>query len=426
MGEISFRGYVEVLIKNVRIIAVITSLSIIISSVVNFLVLESAYEAKAVLMASSLNSKQQSAQQMTEGIEGFLNTMSQYPQMTIETYKEQINNPQILQQTIDELKLNEKDITRRDLKNMITLNTIKDTNLITITVKYVDKVLAKDIANTIARKFTDFVSQMAKEQATKSSNYIRQQMDIEKENLDNVLLEYKQYIAQPRGLKELQAEFDSKIMLLTKYKEDLLDASIEEQRIRSGLTAAQKQLSVIPDKIALDKSLIEEPFISQVAGDSMKGDVKDTFGTIKVQSEEVNEAYTALVHTVNSLIIELANTTSQKGNLQNEIVGIQKQLETLQVDLAEKQHQDIIIQEKVKFANNTYNAFLEKYEETRIAKSSAIGDASIIIISPAVEPLQPVAPNKKLNIVISTVLGIMMSIFIAFFKEYWRSSVSQN
>ena len=29
--------------------------------------------------------------------------------MSIETYKEQINNPQILQQTIDELKLDEQE-----------------------------------------------------------------------------------------------------------------------------------------------------------------------------------------------------------------------------------------------------------------------------------------------------------------------------
>ena len=76
--------------------------------------------------------------------------------------------------------------------------------------------------------------------------------------------------------------------------------------------------------------------------------------------------------------------------------------------------------------NDTYNAFLEKYEEIRITKSSAIGDASIIIISPAVEPTNPVAPNKKMNIAIAAVFGLMLGVFIAFFIEYWKTSAPQK
>lgn len=421
MEEISLRELIEALLKNKRIIAIITILSIALSAIVSYLILDPVYEAKTVLMASNLGSKQP-AQQQVNSVEDLLNVMSQYPQMTIETYKEQINNPHILQQTIDELKLHERNITRSGLKSMITLNTIKDTNLITITIRNTDKSIAKDIANTIARKFSSFISETAKEQAEKSSNFIRQQMEIEKANLDNVLLEYKKYLAQPKGLQELQAEFDSRIQLLTKYKSDLLDASIEEQKLRSGLAAARKLLSATPEKIALNKSLMEEPFLSQAAAGNIDGDIKDAFTNVKVQSEEVNSTYTVLADNVNLLTVELAKITAQKSNLQLEIARIQKQLESLQVDLADKQHQDTIMQEKVRFANDTYNAFLEKYEEIRITKSSAIGDASIIIVSPAVEPMNPVAPNKKMNIAIAAVIGLMLGVFIAFFIEYWKSS----
>ena len=55
-----------------------------------------------------------------------------------------------------------------------------------------------------------------------------------------------------------------------------------------------------------------------------------------------------------------------------------------QSDLAVRQHEDMIIQESQ--IHRIHNAFLEKYEETRIAKSSAIGDSTIIMVSPAVEP----------------------------------------
>lgn len=421
MEEISLRELIEVIIKRKRVIAKITIAAVLISGVLSFFILPPVYEGKVILMASGINAKQVVEQQ--EGVEGFLNTMSQYQysQMSVETYKEQINNPQILEQTIADLGLDKLDITRRTLKQMITLGTIKDTNLITITVHYSDKKLAADIANTIARRFTDFVSAKSKEQASKSSVYIKQQMDVEKDNLDKALLEYKAYLSQPRGLSELQKELDSKLELITRYKTDFMNSNIEEQSIRASLSAAEKQLKNTPQKITVKRSLLDEPYMSQALGDSAGKSGNGSFG-VTVEAEELNTSYAVLQDTYNNLSIELAKIVAQKNNLQKEISVLQKELEVLQADLAERQHQDMIIQEKIKFSQETYNAFLEKYEETRIASSSAIGDSTIIMVSQAVEPLQPVAPNKKLNLAISGILGLMLGVFLAFFIEYWNST----
>lgn len=426
MEEISLRELIEILLRGKKIIAAITVIAILVSGIISFLILEPVYEGKVVLMASGINTKQQTVPQ-AEGVEAFLNTLSQYQysQMSVETYKEQINNPQILQQTIDELKLGDLGITRRNLKGMVSLATIKDTNLITITVNYGNSKIAADIANTIARKFTDFVSEKSKEQAAKSSNHIKQQMDVEKEKLDQVLLEYKEYLSQPRGLNELQKELDSKLELITQYKTDLLNTSIEEQKTRASLTAAEKRLQNTPQKIVISRSLLDEPYMSQVLKDATGSNSKDLFG-VKVEAEEVNDVYTQLKILVSELDVELAKIIAQKNNLQKEISILQKELETLQGDLAIRQHEDMIIQEKIKFSQETYNAFLEKYEETRIASSSAIGESTIIIVSPAVEPMNPVAPNKKMNIAIAAVLGLMLGVFVAFFKEYWQTSESKK
>lgn len=421
MEEISLRECIQVLINQRKLIAFITIAAILVSAVLSLFVMSPVYEAKVILLASGMDNKR--TVQQAEGVEAFLDNLSQYQysNMSIETYKEQINNPQILQQTIDELKLEEKGINRSALKGMITLGTIKDTNLITIIIKFSDGKLAADVANTIARKFTDFVSEKAKEQATKSSVYIKQQMDVEKEKLDQVLLEYKAYLSQPRGLNELQKELDSKLDLITLYKSDLLNSDIEEQKIRASLAAAEGQLKNTPQKITVKRSLLDEPYVSQALQGATGQSGKDLF-VVSVEAEEVNEAYTELKNIISNLHVELAKTVAQKNNLKQQISVLQKELETLQGDLAVRQHEDIIMQEKVKFAQDTYNAFLGKYEETRIASSSAIGDSTIIMVSPAVEPLKPVAPNKKLNVAIAAVLGLMLGVFIAFFREYWRNS----
>lgn len=418
MEEISLRELIEILLRQKKIIIGITLICMLTAFVVSFFVLDPIYESKAILMATSIENK---TPQQAEGVKGLLDTMAQYPQMSIQTYKEQINNPHILQQTINELNLQEYDITRRSLQNMISLNTLKDTNLITISVQYHDKKIATDIVNTIARKFTDFVSNNAKTQATKSSNYIKQQMEIEKKNLDQVLIEYKEYLAKPRGKNELEQEVNSKLELITQYKTELVNAEIEEKKIKAALNVSEQTLKDTPDKITLNKALSEEPYLAQIAKDEAGQSAKDLF-SVQVQSEEINDAYIELRKQIDILKIELAKTSAQRNNLKRQIENTQKELENLQVDLAEKQHEEQLITQKVDVAQKTYDAFLEKYEETRIAKSSAIGDATISIVSPGVEPLFPVGPKKALNMAIATVLGMMIGVFVAFFIDYWKNS----
>jgi len=420
MEEVSLRELVEILLKRKKLIAILTAVAIVVSGILSFLVLEPVYEAKTILMASGINSKAQ-VQSEIQGVEQLLDNMSQYPQMSIEAYKEQINNPQILDQTIKELALEEQDINRVHLRNMITLNTIKDTNLITISVKNKDKVLAANIANTVAKKFTIYVSEIAKNQADKSSNYIKTQLEVEKENLDKALVEYKNYLSQPKGLTELQKEVDSKTDLITKYKTDLLNAEIEERKITASLDAANRELKNTLEKVVLNKSIADDPLLTQYAS-GKDGKTTEEILNINLRSEEINEVYTNLKSQANDFEIKLSEIKSEKQALASAIEATGNELETLQADLAEKQHQDDIIKQKVDFAKSTYEAFLNKYEETRIIKSSDIGEASIIIVSPAVEPLLPTGPRKMLNIAVAAVLGLMIGVFIAFFKEYWQTS----
>jgi len=421
MEEISLRELIEVLLRRKKLIIIITILAVLITGLVNSIILDPLYEAKTILMASGMSTKTQP--QTEQGIEELLDNMSQYPQMSIETYKEQIKNPQILDQTIEELNLDEQDIDRADLSDMITLSTIKDTNLITISVKYNDKVLAANIANTVAKKFTAHVSEIAKTQADKSSNYIKTQLEVEKKNLDEALLEYKNYLSQPKGLIELQKEVGSKTDWITQYKTDLLNTEIEERKIAASLEAANKELQKTSEKIVLMKSIADDSLLTQYAADQNNKTIEDILN-INLESEEINQVYMDLKNQVNSYGIMLSEIKAKKQALTEAIEATGNELETLQADLAEKQHQENIIKQKVDFARSTYEAFLKKYEEIRILKSSDIGEASIIIVSPAVEPLTPVAPRKLLNIAIAAVLGLMLGVFIAFFIEYWKTSAS--
>jgi len=420
MEEISLRELIEILLKRKIFIIAITAIAVLAAGIISFFVLNPIYEAKVVLMASNISALNKE-QEGTHNIKELLDSISQYPQMSIEAYKEQIKNPNIMEQTIKELNLDEKDINRLTLRNMITLNTVKDTNLITISVKNKDKVLAENIANTVANKFTVHVSEIAKTQADKSSNYIKTQLEIEKAKLDEALVEYKHYLAQPQGLTELEKEVSTKIDLVNTYKTKLLDIEINEKKIVASLNAAEKELDKTSEKLLLKKSIVDDSLIASYAEGETGKKLKD-LANINLEAEEINQNYINLKSQINNFEIYLSDLMAEKEATIKSLEKTRNELETLQVDLADKKHQDKTIMQKVDFAQSTYEAFLKKYEEIRILKSSDIGDASIIIVSPAVEPIKPIAPNKKLNVAIAGVLGLMLGVLGAFFMEYWTES----
>lgn len=420
MEEISLRELIEILIKQKKIIAIITIVAIIASGILSFFILDPVYQARTILMASGMNTKAANGAE-TKGIDDILENISKYPQMTIEAYKEQIRNPQILDQVIKELKLDEKDINRVTLKNMIELSTIKDTNLITITVKNNDKLLATDIANTIAKKFTIHVSDIAKNQAEKSSNYVKTQMEIEKAKLDEALVEYKEYLSQPQGLDEIKSEIESKTELITDYKARLIGLDVELKKVSASLESNKKTLLNINEKIVLKKSILDDSLISDIAIEKSNERI-ETLYNISMETEEINEVYQELKNNIINGETILSELKTEKSAKEKAIDEISLELEELQAKLADKQYEDDIIRQKVEFAKSTYESFFNKYEEARILKSSDIGEASIIVVSPAVEPLTPVGPRKMLNLAIAAVLGLMIGVFLAFFIEYWKTS----
>lgn len=416
--EISLRELIEILLVGKKVIASITILAMLITGVFNFLFLEPTYESKSILMASGINAKTQAGD--IKGVESLLNSISPYPQIPIETYKEQIKDPQILDEVIRELDLASYGISRAGLSNMITLSAIANTNLLTIVVQYQEPKMAATIANTVTKKFIASVSAISKEQAEKSSNYLKTQMEVEREKFDEALLEYKGYMSQQKSLVELEKEVESKTSLITMYKEKLLNADIKEQSLIASLETATRELEKMDEKTVLQKSLMDDSVMSQ----SVKQEINpvEGFYNISIQTEEVNEAYIYLKNKANDIEIQLARIRAQKTALIRAIDSTSKELKELNAELVDKQYNDETLKQKVDFAKSTYEAFLHKYEETKILQSSDIGEDSITIVSHAVESLTPVATNKIKNVAIAGMLGLMISSIFIIFRSYWKVS----
>jgi uncharacterized protein involved in exopolysaccharide biosynthesis len=419
--EISLREIIEVLLKGWRLIALITAICLLFSGFFGFVIQDPTYEAKTILMASYATEKLTNLQRNTEDLAGILDTISAYPTMTLQTYTEQIKSSKILQQVIDKMELGKYEINRTKLREMVELETIKDTNLIAVKVTHKDPKLAAEIANTLTDEFTESITNMTRQQASRSSEFLKGQLELEKKMLDESTLELKEFLSQPRGANELRQEFDSKLLMLTTFKTQMVEKEVELNKFNAGLAVSEKELKNTPIVVVTKKSVGQDSLLSQIIAEANNTSIKDA-AQITMESEEVNEGYIILSTKVSEYKIAVSELSREIDMIRTKIETIQKELELIQLDLADKEYNQALIQRKVELSQGTYDTFLNKYEEIRIAESTEIGDSTINIISQAAIPETPTGPRRMLNLAIAGVLGMMAGVFISFFKAYWQTS----
>lgn len=391
MEEISLRELIEILIKRKKMIAIVTSIAMITSLVFSFLILKPTYEAKMIVMASNASENLEVNSMKDIGnVENMLNAISKYPSMNIETYKQQVKTPEVIGKTIKELGL-EEEYSIESLSDDIILETTKDTQLINIKMINTNPEKAAAIVNKVGENFISVVSDSMRKRSTASSEYVKTQMEVEKEIYDKALLEQKELLSQPRGASEVGLELNVKLEQITEYKSKLNDLHIRQNALEASIEVAEKTSS-------RGNGII----INRESGNLL---IDDSTKTLK---------------------IELADTKASLDSIKESIERLQKEIEELQIELQEKKHKESIVAQKVEVAQKTYEAFIKKYEELRVAESSMIGEASITVISKAFSPTRPVGPRKALNLAIATVLGLMVGVFIAFFLEYWQSTDTKN
>ncbi|MDY0255870.1 Wzz/FepE/Etk N-terminal domain-containing protein [Gudongella oleilytica] len=382
--EISLRELIEALLRQKKLIALITAAAVALAGFYSFIIVKPTYEASMLLMTSNANTTNQSIN--GDNIDKMLDTLTQTPSMNVETYRQQILAPEVLKRTIDELGMGDL-YTIRTLRDRISVETIKDTQMIRIIMISTDPEKASEIINRVGENFIEFVNENAKERAFASSKYIASQMEIEKGLYEEALMQQKVLLSTPRGSREISMELDAKLTQLTEYKVEKTNTEMRIEAIKASIKVAES----IPS-----------------GGSSLT--LNQATGRVLLDSSE------------KQLKMELAEVESQLMSLSDIIPRLERELEGLRVEYEDKYHQESVLGQKVQLAKETYEAFVKKYEEIRVAESAQVGEASVTVVSYAYPAKTPVGPNKTLNVAIGLVLGLMVGVFIAFFIEYWKST----
>ena len=129
-----------------------------------------------------------------------------------------------------------------------------------------------------------------------------------------------------------------------------------------------------------------------------------------------DKAITSIGHTVNAL---KSREKSQKQHLANYQQELSK-INSVELKLKELERQ-------VKLNEENYQLYIKHMEEARISNAMDTQKiANISVVEPALPPIQPISPNKFLNIIISLIIGGVAAVAVALSSEYFSHSINNS
>ena len=337
-----------------------------------------------------------------EGLQALVSSLSRLPELTLNTYVGQVTSPNVLNRVIAGLKLDPNKFTVPRLEGMISTRTIKDTNLIQITVTDTDPQLATNLANTLAKEFPNYISETNQEQLGKSVQLLDNQIQTVDKDLAAATKKLTDFNSQPRGVAYLEQELKTKGDDLNRYQSTLTQAQVDIQLLNAGLARAEESLRATPRTIESTSTKT---------------------GTGPTSTSEVNQAWVSLSQTVDKKRVELAEKEAQVTALTKLVGDLDENLKQLQAELTAKRAEQTNLQAEVDRLTNTRTLLASKSTETKIVRSVNLGDTNILVVAPALYPNKPVKPNKKLNMAVAGILGLMVSVGLAFLLEYLDNTV---
>lgn len=229
--EIDLRVYLNAIWKRKKIIAWVFLIAVIITAIVNYLFLPKVYEASLTLMINK--PKYQVA--LEPKIQTLIAT-----EVSVETYRILIQDRSLEEKVFEELiKINPsfKDLVPADLRDIIVIEEIKNTNLIELRVKSTSPIKAMQIVNTWAELFVKTNQELSLKETKEAQIFINEQLTVTEQNLDSVEKELSKF-NEKNQISILEQEIIRNIEQIMRYQTQLEESTLSFKKKQEYLKIA--------------------------------------------------------------------------------------------------------------------------------------------------------------------------------------------
>jgi len=369
----------------------------------------------------------------------------QYDPYFLQTQLEILQGPIVLDRVIEMLNLNsvwgkkygadtfKTSETEEFLKHQMSLNPVRNTTLVDITVYSGDKKEAADIANAITKAYRDYRLEWRSESTEGGIKVLLEKYQAEtdqiqtlRSNVDQLRKDLSIQDTDPQSFLPSPTISNEQ---LRQYHQMMLEGQTRYNRINAQLTQLKaldpSQLKDVLPQINPDtvlSSLLDKLHESQQAYVRLTNDYSTNNPDVIRVSSLIKEVNQQIDDRVNGIMVGMEN------NLNTEKAA----LDTLQseVESAKLKDEDEAVrgqpywEAKRRLANmvDFHKIFDARIKAEQI--DLAIPKSTMVQITKKAEPgKEPVKPNKPLNIALGLIFGLIVGVGLAFFIEYLDTSV---
>ena len=314
--------------------------------------------------------------------------------------------------------------TVRNLREVVKASEVgKGTDVIKLSYQNTDPHRTQEVVNSLATAYLERSIHIKTEEARKSVEFIEKQLGEVRGLLDKAELSLEQF-KRDSGVVQLDTEAKNLISQL---------ADADKARNQVSLNARQVEFAIETLSAAIKKGetyaptiLLDDPVVSALAGKmaelevekrGLLSDLTELHPLVQTIFGQIREAQDKLLATYRSA---LASQRQRLAALDSEVQrheGILKQLPEAEREL-------VGLTRRATVNAGIYTFLLQKHEEARIAQAATI--ASVNVIDPAITPDRPIKPQKAKNLLLGLIVGGMLGVGLAFFREYLDDTIKDE
>lgn len=347
-------------------------------------------------------------------------------------------------------RINVRELAIRRLRENLSVNPIRDTDIIRIKVKAPSAWEAAFLANTVAETYRKLDQESSRGEIDQVVRFLEEQLALKEKELRNseeALRKYQETSGIAVLSEESQALVDQLVQFESAYQEAMTEIRSNEKR----LEYLESQLGQMRGTLEKELSEISHPFIMKLRQDIAQIEAQlvayktrnfpENFQDVQEKKEKLEELKRVLNGEIKKILLSKlpGNDPLQPyQELLGKIIEVETDLQAGRAraralkkvvdeynrkleQLPDQSLQLARLERARKLNENIYLMMKEKYEESRITRAGQIG--KVRIVDPAVPPEYPVSPKKKLNLILATIIGLMLGVGVTFFMEYLDNSV---
>jgi tyrosine-protein kinase Etk/Wzc len=294
------------------------------------------------------------------------------------------------------------------------------TGIIRVAARAGSPVRARDLVNTLVQVYLERSVTDKAEEASRTVDFVEGQLSSVRSELDTAE-KGLQAFKTSAGLIQLDAEAVETIRKLSDGERQKTDLSLQRKQAEYALASlkeSRKRGQVYSPAVMRD-----DPLVSTLAGRLSELEIQkqallvqntEDHPAVKTVQGQIDEIQRKLQATYDTT---LANLARQETAVDNLLAGYDATLRGLPASERELAR----LTRLAKVNADIYTFLLNKHEESRIARAATI--SNIRIVDPAITPLKPVKPQKRKNLMLGLILGAMLGVGLAFFREYMDDSL---